>query len=437
MREEALAIFNAAVSAVQPSCLLPRHIRLDGNKLWLHNQSFSLEEHKLHVIGAGKASAAMAMEAEKILGEFIEDGVVVTKYGHSLPLKKIKCIEASHPLPDEAGVLAAKEIMGLVKKAGEKDIIIALISGGASSLLADIPAETSLADVQNVFRLLLESGATIHEINTIRKHLSYIKGGQLARAAYPAIVVAFILSDVIGDALDVIASGPTVADPSGFEDAYEVIQKYQLAEKLDPAINAWMQKGLQGKIEDTPKPGSYVFEKTFNHLIGTNKLALSAAATKAKELGFAPFIITDRLCGEANEEAKKLVAYLLMYRSNQPACILMGGETTVTVKGNGKGGRNQQFALAALHALAKNHPLPDNRKLLILSAGTDGSDGPTEVTGALVDEVTVKEADKKRLDISSFLEANDAYHFFEKAGGHITTGPTQTNVMDIVIALIV
>ena len=431
-----MAIFNAAVSAVQPSCLLPKHIRVDHNMLWLNERSFSLEEHRAYIIGAGKASAAMAVEAEKILGDHIEDGTVVTKYGHGLPLKKIKCREAGHPLPDENGVIAGKEIMQLVNKAGEKDIIIALISGGASSLLADYPPGTSLADVQEVFKLLLECGASIHEINTVRKHLSLIKGGQLARAAYPATVVAFILSDVIGDPLDVIASGPTVADPTSFDDAYAVINKYDLFEKIHPAITKWMQKGLNEEIEDTPKPGNDVFDKTFNHLIGTNRIALAAATEKAKELGFAPFIITDRLCGEADDEAKKLVDYLMMYRSTKPACILMGGETTVTIKGKGKGGRNQQFALAALHELAKYYPLPEKRKILILSAGTDGSDGPTDATGAWVDEETIKEVEKNGLDISSFLVDNDAYNFFEKVGGLIITGPTQTNVMDVVIALV-
>jgi hydroxypyruvate reductase len=436
MRDQALAIFNAAVSAVQPSCLLPKHIRVDHNMLWLNERSFSLEEHGIYVIGAGKASAAMAVEIEKILGDHIIEGIVVTKYGHGLPLKKIKCREADHPLPDENGVLAAKEIMSLVNKAGEKDIIIALICGGASSLLADYPPETSLAALQNVFQLLLECGATIHEINTVRKHLSLIKGGQLARAAYPATVVSFILSDVIGDPLDVIASGPTVADPTSFEDALAVISKYDLSAKIHPGIMAWMQKGLNEEIEDTPKPGNQVFDKTFNHLIGTNRIALAAAAEKAKELGFAPFIITDRLCGEADEEAKKLIDYLMMYRSSKPACILMGGETTVTIKGKGKGGRNQQFALAALNELVKNFPFPGKRKILILSAGTDGSDGATDATGAWINEETIKEAEKNGLDISSFLNDNDAYNFFKKVGGLIITGPTQTNVMDVVIALV-
>jgi glycerate 2-kinase len=436
MREHALAIFNAAVAAVQPSCLLPKNIRLENNKLWLHEQYFSLEETgHIYVIGAGKASAAMALETEKLLGDVIEKGVVVTKYGHALPLKKIKCIEAGHPLPDENSVQAGNEILEIATHAGEKDIVIALISGGASSLLADQPTEASLKDVQQLFNLLLLSGATINEMNVVRKHLSLIKGGQLAKATYPATLVSFILSDVIGDPLDVIASGPTVPDTSNFKDAYAVLNKYQLITKVHPAINAWMQKGLKGEIADTPKPGEYYFERTRNHLIGTNRIALEAALEKARALGFAPFIITDKLSGEANEEAKKFVDYISLYRSAKPACILMGGETTVTVKGKGKGGRNQQFALAALQELI-NHNTDATHVPLILSAGTDGTDGPTDATGALIDAETIKKTSELGLDISPFLNNNDAYHFFAKAGGLIITGPTHTNVMDIVIALV-
>ena len=437
MREHALAIFNAAVSAVQPSCLLPKNICLDGNKLLLHNQSFSLKDlEHIYIIGAGKASAAMALETEKILSEHIEKGIVVTKYLHSLPLQKIKCIEAGHPLPDENSLLAAKEIMELVKQAGEKDLIIALISGGASSLLADHPPGTSLDEVQDLFRLLLNSGATINEMNAVRKHLSLIKGGQLAKQAYPATLVSFILSDVIGDPLDVIASGPTVGDPTNFKDAYVILQKYDLIKKLHPAVDAWMRKGLMGEIDDTPKPGDYFFERTFNYIIGANRIALKAAALKAEELGFVPFIVTDKLSGEADEEAKELIEYISMYRGARPACILMGGETTVTIKGNGKGGRNQQFALAALEELMNNNGVEAVRNSLILSAGTDGSDGLTEVTGALVDIETINKTTELGLDISSFLDNNDSYNFFAKAGGHIITGATQTNVMDIVIALV-
>lgn len=434
MREHALAIFNAAVSAVQPSSLLPPNIRLQNDTLWLHGQSFNLNEWKrIYVIGAGKASAAMALETEKILGNHIEKGLVVTKYDHAIPLQKIECIEAGHPLPDENSVRAGSRILEIVQHAGEKDIVLCLISGGASALLADHPPGTSINDVQELFHLLLQCGATIDEINTVRKHLSLIKGGQLARAAYPATLVSFILSDVIGDPLDVIASGPTVPDPTSFYDAYQVLIKYELVKMIHPSINEWMQKGLVGEVPDTPKPGDTVFERTFNHLIGSNHIALQAAADKANALGYTPFILTGELRGDAKEQARIFVSHLSKHGYKQPACILMGGETTVVVKGKGKGGRNQEFALAALGELMKNDT---NMVPLILSAGTDGTDGPTDATGAMVDSATIEAVKTLQLDARSYLNNNDSYNFFRQVGGHIITGATQTNVMDIVLALI-
>jgi glycerate 2-kinase len=436
MREQALAIFNAAVSAVQPSQLLPKNIQLHKGTLLLRDQSFSLEDiDHIYVIGAGKAAAAMALETEKILGEHITEGTVVTKYDHCLPLKKIKCIEAGHPLPDENSVKAGEEILNLASNSGERDIVISLISGGASALLADHPPGVTLSQLQHLFELLLHSGATISEINIVRKHLSFIKGGQLAKASYPATIISFILSDVIGDPLDIIASGPTVQDTSSFQDVFSVLEKYRLHDKIHPSIYNWLQKGLNKEIEETPKSGVKFFKKTFNHLIGTNRIALDAAAVKAKQLGFTPFILTDKMSGEANQEAKKLVAHLKNNSYTSPACILIGGETTVTIKRKGKGGRNQQFALAALRELMK--PSQDQfHTPLILSAGTDGSDGPTDATGAMVDEETIRATKTLDLDVPRYLENNDAYNFFAQVGGHIITGATQTNVMDIVIALI-
>jgi hydroxypyruvate reductase len=436
MRAQALAIFNAAVSAVQPSRLLPENITVKENTLRLKDQLFSLKDiEHIYVIGAGKAAAAMAFETEKILGENITKGTIVTKYGHSLPLKKIKCIEAGHPLPDRNSVKAGEEILEIAKTAGEKDIIISLISGGASALMADHPPEISLLHLQDLFELLLHSGATISEMNAVRKHLSFIKGGQLSKAAYPATLASFILSDVIDDSLEVIASGPTVPDTSSFQDAYFVLGKYGLINKINPSINYWLQKGLNKEIEETPKPGATFFDKTFNHLIGTNRIALETAANRAKQLGFAPFILTDKMNGEANEEAKKLVSYLRTQSYKRPTCLLMGGETTVTIKGQGKGGRNQQFVLAALYELMQfsedQSPIP-----LILSAGTDGSDGPTEATGAMIDEETIRKTQALGLDVFQYLENNDAYSFFTQAGGHIITGATQTNVMDLVVVLV-
>jgi glycerate 2-kinase len=435
MRDDALKIFTAAVRAVQPQHLLSRHLQWSNNQLQAGNQVFNADDiSNLYIIGAGKASAAMAREAEIILGNRITEGVVVTKYDHGFKLKAIQCIEAGHPVPDEKSVQAGREIIRLLKKAGEKDLVIALISGGASSLLVDCPPGIVLSDLQQVFNKLLQCGATIQEMNTVRKHLSAgIKGGQLTRTAWPATLVSLILSDVIGDPLESIASGPTIADTSTFADVWELLRRYQLREKMPVSVIRWLQLGLTKQIKETPKPGDPIFDKSFNYLIGTNRIALEAAARAAKELQYEPVILTDTLSGEARVKAADLVQQVQTYNGPRPACLLMGGETTVTLTNNGKGGRNQEFALAALVELQKTTgaDIP-----VIMSAGTDGTDGPTDAAGAVVDAFVMQTAQKIGLNATTYLAQNDSYHFFEKAGGHIITGPTQTNVMDIVVALV-
>lgn len=436
MREQALEIFSAAVAAVQPAKLLPAYISVENNQLRLHNQFYSLSQiENVYIIGAGKASASMAFEVEKILGPLIKKGVVATKHGHALPLNLIECIEAGHPLPDQQSVYAGQRIIEIATQADENDIVIALISGGASALMADHPQGTTLDEVQLLFELLLKSGATIDEMNAVRKHLSRLKGGGLSRAAYPATLVTFILSDVIDDPLHVIASGPTVADPTTFDDAIRILKKYEIFAKIPATIKEWLLQGINGMIPETLKPGDAFFEKTTNHLIGTNKIALLAAAGKAASLGFEPVILPNYLSGEASAAAITFVKEILGIKYNgKPACILMGGETTVTIRGNGKGGRNQEFALAALAHLTQN--VCDHGIQIILSAGTDGSDGPTDATGAFIDAGIIRNAKELQLNAAEYLLNNDAYHFFKKTGGLIITGPTQTNVMDIVLAII-
>jgi hydroxypyruvate reductase len=436
MREQALEIYNAAVVAVQPARLLPSFISNEKGQLRLHNQLFVLTEiNNIYIIGAGKASASMAFEIEKILDNLISDGVIATKHGHALPLRKIECIEAGHPVPDQQSVYAGERTLQIATQADENDIVIALISGGASALLADHPLGTTLEDVQILFNQLLHSGVNIDEMNAVRKHLSQIKGGGLSRAAYPATLVSFILSDVIDDPLHVIASGPTVADPTTFDDAINVLKKYDLFQKIPAAIKEWLVQGNNGIISETLKPGDPLFEKTTNHLIGTNKIALLASAAKAASLGFEPFILPDNLSGEARDAAIAFIKELSEKKYYvKPSCILLGGETTVTISGNGKGGRNQEFALAAFVHLAQTEKNIGIQ--IILSAGTDGSDGPTDATGAFVDDEIICKAKELELDAASYLSNNDAYHFFKKTGGLIITGPTQTNVMDIVLALV-
>jgi len=435
MRHHAFKIFTAAVRAVQPQQLMHRHMQWQNNQLRLGNQVFDGEDiGNIYVIGAGKASAAMARETELILGNRLAEGIIVTKYGHGLRLKQMQCIEAGHPVPDENSVQAGRDMIRLLKKAGEKDIVIALISGGASALLLDCPSGVLLPDLQLVFNRLLQCGATIQEMNTVRKHLSAgIKGGQLVRTAWPATLVSLILSDVVGDPLDSIASGPTVADASTFVQVWEILRKYQLTESLPVNIIRWLQLGLNKQIEETPKPGDAVFEKTHNLLIGTNRIALEAAAEAARALRYEPVIITDTLQGEASQKAQELVQYIQAYDGPRPVCLLMGGETTVTIKNKGKGGRNQEFVLAALAALEQSDMIDIP---VILSAGTDGTDGPTDAAGAVVDADIMQTAHKLGLKAEYYLEQNDSYHFFKEAGGQIITGPTQTNVMDIIITLL-
>jgi glycerate 2-kinase len=437
MRNDALKIFTAGVRAVQPQYLLPRHMRWQHQQLQLGEQLFKQPDiNKVFVIGAGKASAAMARETEIILGSRIDAGIIVTKYEHAFPLKTIQCIEAGHPVPDDNSVQAGREMLRLLKNANEKDVVIALISGGASALLVDCPPGILLSELQVVFNKLLQCGATIEEMNTVRKHLSAgIKGGQLLRSAFPATVVSFILSDVIGDPLDSIASGPTVADRSTFGDAWEILRQYQLLDKLPVSIIRWLQLGLNKQVAETPKPDDPIFTKSFNYLIGTNRVALEAAAAMARELHYTPVIVTDSLKGEARDKAKELVAQIQQYEGPRPACLLLGGETTVTIRNPGKGGRNQHFALAAMMALQQAFP-DSNQMPVLLSAGTDGTDGPTDAAGAVVDKGVLQLAAQRALLPENFLEQNDSWNFFHQTGGHVITGPTQTNVMDIIVVLI-
>ncbi len=432
-RQDALQIYQAAVKAVQPAAFMRRFVHCDSQHLKCGDFNASWTDiDKVYVAGAGKAAAAMGVETENILGDRITGGVIVTKYNHGLPLQYISCLEAGHPVPDENGLKATHQLINLLQRATGKDLVIFLISGGASALLCDMPAAISFKSLQELNRLLIQGGAAIHEINTIRKHLSLIKGGQMLRYVNGAQVVALIMSDVPGDDLSVIASGPTVPDSSTFKDAWMILEKYCLGDKLSTEILNWLHDGSAGKIPETPKPADQLFLRTQNYLVATNRMALDAAKEKAAELGYTPLITNDQLQGEARDKAGEYVHELMQFNGKRPACLLMGGETTVTIRGNGKGGRNQEFALAALFAMKNfRENLP-----LILAAGTDGSDGPTDATGAFADESVIVKMQAKHIDPGEYLDNNDAFSFFSQTGGLIITGPTQTNVMDIVIGLL-
>ena len=436
MREHAMQIFEAGLQAVDPVEAINRHIKLEKDLLSVGGKQFNLDDYdNVLVVGAGKAVAPMAKAVEDLLENRISDGVIVVKDEHGLPLKKVRIREASHPVPDERGVQGTEEILSLVEKAGERDLVICLISGGGSALLIAPVQEISLEDKQNATKLLLASGATIHEFNTVRKHLSRAKGGRLAQMANPATITSLILSDVVGDDLDVIASGPTVPDSSTFKDAEQILKGYGIWDQLAASVRNHIEQGSSGQIEDTPKSDNAAFLKCSQVLVGTNLQALKAAGKAAERLGYRPLILSSKVEGEAREVAKFYTAIAKevlesAYPMEPPVCVLAGGETTVTLQGDGRGGRNQEFALASALAIEGL----DN--VIVLSGGTDGTDGPTDAAGAIADGTTVARARESGLDPKDFLQRNDSYNFFQKLDGLVMTGPTRTNVMDLYMLLV-
>jgi len=434
-RKIAEKIFLAAIANVLPEKLISGVVRLNSGSLEIGELIFPLETvENIYVIGAGKASALMGAEVEKVLGNNITEGHIVVKYGYSCKLDYIGVSEAGHPIPDSNGYGATAKILRIAEIAGSNDIIICLLSGGGSSLLPDLPKGCSIEDMIVVNDLLVSCGACISEINAVRKHLSLIKGGQLARVVYPATLINLILSDVPGDQLDAIASGPTVPDPTTFHQALSVLDTYGISRMIPDGILTYLKEGASGMRPETPKPGDHAFDKTFNLLVGSNKTALDAAKSKAFELNINAVIIDTQLQGDTASVAEYLVETALRFKNDRneikPLCLLFGGETTVKVKKKGKGGRNQHLAL--ISALL----LRDKPGITVLASGTDGNDGPTDVAGAVVDSDTISTARLHGADAVKYLEDFDSFHFFKKAGGQIITGPTMTNVMDIIVVIV-
>ena len=431
-----MEIFTHALRAVDPVAAVKRCLKVEGGDLTVDGKAYSLRDYdRIYVTGAGKAGASMALAVERILGDRITKGVINVKYGHVSQLKRVKLNEVGHPIPDEKGVSGSEEIAELLEQLVEKDLVICLISGGGSALLPSPTEGISLEDKQRMTNLLLECGANINEINAIRKHISKLKGGGLARLAYPSTLIALILSDVVGDPLDVIASGPTVPDKSTFGDCMAILRKYDLLDRVPESIKARIQRGIKGEIEETPKAGNPIFEKIQNVIIGSNIIAVKAAEQRAGELGYNPFILSTYIEGETREVAKVHAAIAKeIIKTNHPigppACIISGGETTVTIRGNGLGGRNQEFVLAA--AL----DIQELTGVVVLSGGTDGTDGPTDAAGAIADVDTIRRAHEMLLNATASLNDNDSYHFFEKLGDLLITGPTNTNVMDLRLILV-
>ena len=430
LRDEAKTIFFAGLRAADPQAAVQRFFKIDGVRMLVADRSYEIARFKhIWVVGAGKAAARMAYAVESILPR-IHDGAINVKYGHSVPLKTIRTTEAGHPLPDQAGVEGTNAILKIVERAGEDDLVLFLVSGGGSALLPCPADGVTLNDKQMTTQTLLDCGANIEEINAIRKHISRVKGGRLARLAYPATLISLILSDVVGDRLDSIASGPTVPDASTFEDCLGILRRYAIAEKIPPSVHRLLREGAEGKSAETPKEGDTAFDKVQNVIVGSNRLALRAAEQKARELGYHSLILSSFVCGETKEVASvhAAIAREIFATGNpvtKPACVISGGETTVTIQGSGLGGRNQEFVLAAALQI---DGLGD---VVILSGGTDGSDGPTDAAGALADGTTLARAIKMGLDPREYLHNNDSYHFFQPLGDLLITGPTFTNVMDL------
>jgi glycerate 2-kinase len=436
LREDALAVFEAGLRAADAGDAVSRQVRLEEEILTVAGTPYDLRRFEdIRLVGMGKASAAMARPLADLLGERIAGGVINVKRGHGLPLPGIRINEGGHPVPDEDGLRGTLEILDLAEKAGPRDLLLCVVSGGGSAL-SPAPVEgLTLQDKQEVTRRLLECGATIHEMNAVRKHLSRIKGGQLARAAYPSTVVTLLLSDVIGDEPGTIGSGPTVPDRSTFHHCLEILERRGIRNQLPAAALGILQEGTRGARPETPKPGDPAFERVRNVVVGGNALALDGAKARAAELGYNTLVLSSFLDGEAREAARvhAAVAREILVRNNpvsRPACILSGGETTVTVRGDGLGGRNQELALAAALAIR------GLEGVVILSGGTDGSDGPTDAAGALVDGGTVDRALAAGMDPHAFLARNDSHGFFQPLGDLLVTGPTLTNVMDIQVVLV-
>ncbi len=441
LRFDATEIFRHSLEPVNPYQAVKRFVRIQDGLIRLGRPGEDIAALNLDgysrvlVVGGGKAGSPMARALESLFGARISTGLVNVKAGFTEQLDRIELVEAEHPVPGGEGVAGTGRILEILQQADEGDLIFSVISGGGSALLPSPAGDIALEEKQAITRKLLECGAVIDEINTVRKHISASKGGQMARAAYPATTVNLMLSDVVGDKPDVIASGPFTPDGSTYEDVLRIFRKYDLKE-VPRAIVDHIEKGAAGEMPETPKAGDPIFDRVHNIVVGSNILACRAAEEKARDLGYQTLILSSMIEGETRDVAlvhagiaKEILATGLPVK--RPACVISGGETTVSIKGKGLGGRNMEFALsAAIHIEGISHPL------VMLSAGTDGNDGPTDSAGALADPTTVQRGRDAGADAGLYLEENDSYHFFEKTGDLMLTGPTNTNVMDIRLIMV-
>ncbi len=428
LRTHVLEAAEAAIRSVMPESLFRSKVRVTGNVLHVMNDAFNLDEFsEVYVIGGGKASVEMVTQLNNILGGRISGGEVAAKVDGELRVGSVRINPASHPVPDERSLKATERIIQLASRASPTSLYIVVISGGASAMISSPREGVSIEDKAKTTKLLLECGANIEEINTVRKHLSRVKGGQLQKLIHPATTITLIISDVVGDKPEVIASGPTTPDPTSLRDAYRVLEKYNLLGSVPQTVLKLLERGVKGLEKETPKPGSTVFRTAHNYIIGSNTDACMAAWGKLKERGYNPLLLTTRMQGEAREVAK-FIAGVGSSTSNPPFdAYIIGGETTVTVKGSGIGGRNQELCLSALIALR------GCSGVVLASVGTDGVDGFSEAAGGIIDGYTYSDALEKGITPEKYLDNNDSGTFFKRVGGAIITGPTGTNVSDLIL----
>jgi glycerate 2-kinase len=439
LRADAARIWTAALNAVDPETAVRKVVKRNGSTLRVAGRRFDLGRFPgVWVLGAGKAAASMGRAVEKILGRHLSGGLLVTKYGHGIPLKSLQLMESGHPLPDANSVASAARMISFVEgRIRPGDLVLCLLSGGASSLLVSPAAGVSFEDKVQCTRLLLNGGADIRELNAVRKHLSGLKGGGLAHVLGQAKVLSLTMSDVVGDDIGTIASGPLAPDPTTFGDCIEILQNLNLFDRVPSSVRDRLELGSSGRIPETPKENDTVFDGIETWIVGNNAQACTAAAVAARKLGYKALVLTSRLDGDTEAAARfhvDIAGEIVFERRplRRPACLISGGETTVRVAGTGKGGRNQEFALHCVRQLA-GFPAP----CLVASLGTDGTDGPTEAAGAIADNTTLSRSIKYGARfLNETIENNDSYHFFKRLGDHIVTGPTRTNVMDLHIVLV-
>jgi glycerate 2-kinase len=437
LRRDAMEILSIAVEAVDPGEAIRRNLVVDDGELRIDEVTLDLDGYSnVYVIGGGKAGGSMAEAVEELLGDRVTTGILNVLKGteSDYHLEKIRLNGASHPTPGEDGVRGVEEMLALMEGAGEGDLFIVLISGGGSSLMTYPARDTSLEEIRLLTERLLRSGATINELNAVRKHLSAVKGGLMAKRAHPASVLSLILSDVVGDPIDTIASGPTAPDQTTFEDAIRVLKSRGLWEGAPKSIRRRLEGGLSGDVEETPKEGDGIFERVHNVVVGSNLTAAQAALGRAEELGYNSQLLSTRVEGEAREVGAAFAsiakeAFTTDGPVKRPAALIAGGETTVTVTGNGVGGRNQELALGASLEIV-------GYDVVIAALATDGIDGPTDAAGSIVDGSTLERAERLNMDALQFLDDNDSYTFFRRLGDAFSTGPTGTNVNDLTLILV-